>query len=61
MEWHAVTGPLIGPAGAFADALFLAKCHSSHLTVTQGEGWNTDGTLNQEQAGLSHQPHHICV
>lgn len=55
MEWRAVISLLIGPAGAFADALLLAKCQSSHLTVTQGEGWNTDGTLHPEQAGLSHR------
>lgn len=63
MEWLpvTVTGPLTGPAGAFADALFLAKCQSSHHMVTQGEGWNTDGTLNREQAGLSRQLSHFCV
>lgn len=61
MKWGSVTGLLIGSARAFADALFLTKCQSSHLSVTQGEGWNADGMLNQEQVGLSHQLSHICV
>lgn len=56
MEWLAVTGPLTGPAGAFADALFLAKCQSSHHMVTQGEGWNTDGT-----PALSPAQSFLCV
>lgn len=43
VEWRAVTDPLTGPAGAFPDASFLAPRQSSHLTVTQGEGWNADG------------------